>query len=311
MANMMKMTFEDVIKGIESANDIEFLDDLGKIRPEGADRVQEYPFYLVAYGVLNTKKESSVRTFAPTQFIFLNTLDEVISELRNGLVGSVGSVKPYVFIYDEIAQGYAFNNFIVAQYIILDEKKGTRNRYLKGADYPLDLVDGVEFSYCNKSTFDEFKGNEIIVIPNFYDVVTFNYVNKPDGFLNPQTLFDVKYTPDINSLIDFAIWDLYFGYTDKVVINNGVYAVTVVADADDFDKYILTYPKNGREEFEIFKDFVNIKVSPVFILQDRVGGVLDEFDEVEDLVDSLPDDEEMALGDYKDVLAALNTDVLD
>lgn len=311
MKNTVKTTFEDVLKGIKRVNNIEFVGDLGALNPAGVVGVHEFPFYIVAYGVFAEKENSSVRTFAPTQFIFLNTLDEVISELRNGLVGSVGSVKPYVFIYDEIAQGYAFNNFIVAQYIILDEKKGTRNRYLKGADYPLDLVDGVEFSYCNKSTFDEFKGNEIIVIPNFYDVVTFNYVNKPDGFLNPQTLFDVKYTPNINSLIDFAIWDLYFGYTDKVVINNGVYAVTVVADADDFDKYLLTYPTNGREEFEIFKDFVNVKVSPVFILQDKVGGVLDEFDEVEDLVDSLPDDEEIALGDYKDVLAALNTDVLD
>lgn len=308
MANMIKMTFEDALKGIERVNNMELVGNLGALNPAGVVGVHEFPFYLVAYGTLTEKEDSSIRTFAPNQLIFLNTMDEVLSELRNGLVGSV---QPYLFLYDEIEQGYAFQSFIKAQYSVFDEKKGAGNRYFKGTDYPIELVEGVEFSRCPDDAFKDLKGNELIVIPNFYDVITFNYVNKPDGFLNPQNLYDVKYAPNINSLIDFAVWDLYLGYTDKVVINNGVYTVTVVADADDFDKYILSYPKRGREEFDIFKDFVNIKVSPTFILQDKVGGILDDFDEVEDLVDTLPSDEEMAQGEYKDVLAALNTNALD
>ena len=73
----------------------------------------------------------------------------------------------------------------------------------------------------------------------------------------------------MNVLIDFGMWELYLGYTDKVVINNGIVSVVIVADSEDFDKFIKTMPKNGRYEFDIFKDFVNIRVSYTFLDQNQ------------------------------------------
>ena len=282
MANTVKMTFEDVLKEIESVNDIELVGNLDKIRLEGADEVKEYPYYLVAYGDMEEIKDGYARTvkFAPIQFVFLATLESIITELRHGLVESVpvNGVKPspFLFVYDDVVHGYALYSYFFEQYKILDEEKVERDRYFKGSDFPIDLREGVKF-YMDKPmcmthqnfSVDKFRENDIITIPNYYDVTTFNYTNIPDGFVKPQTLFDVWKIPNVNVLIDFGMWELYLGYTDKVVINNGIVSVVIVADSEDFDKFIKTMPKNGRYEFDIFKDFVNIRVSYTFLDQNQ------------------------------------------
>ena len=240
--------------------------------------------------VLGSYSESPIlsknakREFRITKVDFYETVSGASTAIKTALECAyptcIEPIMPYLFIYNPKNDAFERIDYMIDVYRYACENLFEPHRELKGSDVPFDLCEGLEIKHeifkgaSNQEICRSLVENSgMVVIPNYYTFTLFDYKNLADGFSEKKTLTEVVYAPDSEYAIKYAIFELYFGHSNKVQIDDGRFLIDITADSDKFNEWMRHFSANEGEmdylfddlpEFAEFKKFVTLTVDSIF-----------------------------------------------
>lgn len=223
-------------------------------------------------------------------FFFENIMDtikkiyEVIEHTYPAHAAPQEPIMPFLFIYNKDKGIYEKIDYAVDLYEFVGEEDFERHREFKGSDVPFKMFEGVSvYNEIYKEEKADYVCDTLVEqysflsIPNYYTLILRDYRDRADIWFPKKDIVELHYNPQLDGVLDYAMYELYLGVTNCVEVENGVFKAKLTADTRGFDDFINKNPNfefvynlrsNGlMPDFEKFKEFVKIELDYTFFYQ--------------------------------------------
>lgn len=193
-------------------------------------------------------------------------------------------IMPFLFIYNKDKGIYEKIDYAVDLYEFVGEEDFERHREFKGSDVPFKMFEGVSvYNEIYKEEKADYVCDTLVEqysflsIPNYYTLILRDYRDRADIWFPKKDIVELHYNPQLDGVLDYAMYELYLGVTNCVEVENGVFKAKLTADTRGFDDFINKNPnfefvynlssKGLMPDFEKFKEFVTIELDYTFFYQ--------------------------------------------